>query len=242
MKNQLTTLPNHIAIIMDGNGRWAKSKGLQRIDGHKQGAQVVREIIEYAAKIGIKYLSLFAFSTENWQRPATEVEALMQLLIQSIQNHRNEIHKNDIRLVFIGDLNKLPIECYKSILEIMEQSKNNNGLTVCVALSYSGKWDILQATKRIIEYFHHNNASIDILDEKMFSSFLSTANLPDPDLLIRTSGETRISNFYLWQSAYCELYFVDKFWPDFTQDDLKKAIEYYALRERRFGKTSEQLQ
>lgn len=242
MGNHISTLPQHVAIIMDGNGRWAKQKGMDRIEGHKQGAHTVKNIIEYAAKKHIKYLSLFAFSLENWQRPKHEVDALMQLLIQSIEQQRDEIQKNNIRLLFLGNLQKLPADCQNSVYDIMEETHANNGMTVCVALSYSGKWDILQATRRLIEYCQMNKMTADQIDEQTFAKFLTTADIPDPDLLIRTSGETRISNFYLWQIAYCELYFTEKLWPEFTVDDFELALQYYASRERRFGKTSEQIQ
>jgi len=234
-------LPQHIAIIMDGNGRWAKSQGLERIHGHQQGVETVRRIVELSVKTGIKYLSLFAFSVENWNRPQTEVEALMELLILAIERELPDLQANNVILKTIGDIERLPNHCQKSIEESISQTSKNNGMTLCIALSYSGKWDILQATTKIAQHCIENKISPEQITEDLFSKHLSTSEMPDPGLLIRTSGETRISNFFLWQCAYSEMYFSSKFWPDFNEEDFYDALNYFNSRERRFGKTSEQL-
>ena len=234
-------LPVHIAIIMDGNGRWAKQQGKGRIFGHKHGVDTVRKIVEACAEIGIKYLTLYTFSVENWQRPKTEINALMSLLVSTIKKEISTLMKNNIRLDVIGDIQRLPENTFKQVTEAMKQTANNTGLTLIMALSYSAKWDILNATKQIVELVENNKISTNDINEVLFSSLLSTSNFPNPELLIRTSGETRISNFLLWELAYTELYFTPKNWPEFTKEDLYVAILDYQARERRFGKTSEQL-
>jgi undecaprenyl diphosphate synthase len=234
-------LPQHIAIIMDGNGRWAQSQGFERIRGHQKGVETVRRIVEVSVKTGISYLSLFAFSVENWNRPQAEVDALMELLILAIEKELPELQKNNIILKTIGDIERLPVHCQKSINESIFKTAGNTGMTLCIALSYSGKWDIIQATKKIATQCIENNISIEQITDEYFTKFLSTSEIPDPELLIRTSGETRISNFFLWQCAYSEMYFSSKFWPEFEEEDFYDALNYYNSRERRFGKISEQL-
>ena len=229
-------IPTHIAIIMDGNGRWAKSKGKPRVFGHTEGVKSVREITEVSAKLGVKYLTLYAFSTENWKRPAYEVNALMSLLVSTIDKEMNTLMKNNIKLEAIGNIAELPSRSYKSLLKGIEKTKDNDRMTLVLALNYSGRWDILNAVNTVI-----NNTSKLPVDEKTFKEYLSTAKYPDPELLIRTSGEIRLSNFLLWESAYSELYFTDINWPDFKEESLYEAIYEYQNRERRFGKTSEQL-
>ncbi len=231
-------IPKHIAIIMDGNGRWAQSKGKMRAFGHKNGIKAVRETVEGAAEIGIKFLTLYAFSVENWKRPKKEVNALMSLLVTAINNEMQRLIKNNIKLTVIGETDNLPSKTKKELMQAINITKNNTRMTLTLALSYSGKWDILNAVKKII------NDKIDPqnLDEKIFQQYLTTKNVPYPELLIRTSGEHRVSNFLLWEIAYSELYFTDTLWPDFRKKDLKKAIIEYQNRERRFGKTKEQIE
>ena len=231
-------LPQHIAITMDGNGRWAKSKGKFRIFGHESGVKAVKETVKGAAEIGIKFLTLYAFSTENWERPENEINALMTLLVSAINNETKTLMENNIKLSTIGDTDSLPPKARKKLRTAIEKTKNNKKMTLILALSYSGKWDILNATKRLI----NDRIDITTLNEQVFKQYLSTKNVPDPELLIRTSGERRISNFLLWQLAYSELYFTEKLWPDFRKIDLEKAILDYQNRERRFGKTTEQIQ
>ena len=226
-------LPKHIAITMDGNGRWAREKGRNRIFGHNQGVEAVRDTIEGAVEYGIKYLTLFAFSTENWKRPKHEVDALMQLLISSISKETETLLKNNIKLEAIGNIKQLPKKCQTELNECINQTKENNRMTLVLALSYSGKWEILNAINQIVKS-KSQKSKISIDD---FEQYLSTKNVPDPELLIRTSGEKRISNFMLWQIAYSELYFTEKKWPDFRKEDLKKAIIDYQKRDRRFGAT-----
>lgn len=223
-------IPEHIAIIMDGNGRWAKSKGMPRVYGHREGVKRVREITEYATKLGVKYLTLYAFSTENWSRPAYEVNALMSLLVSTIDKELKTLMKNNVRLETIGDIKSLPEKSYNSLLKGIEMTKDNDNMTMVLALNYSGRWDILNAVKELKK----NGCDIEINAES-FSSFLSTAKYPDPDLLIRTSGEIRLSNYLLWELAYSELYFTDKNWPEFKEDDFYKSIIEYQNRDRRFG-------
>ncbi|HCX98897.1 MAG TPA: isoprenyl transferase [Bacteroidales bacterium] len=232
-------LPKHVAIIMDGNGRWAMQKGKPRIFGHQSGTNAVRTTIEAAAEIGIEYLTLYAFSTENWKRPKMEVEALMALLITSINDELDNLVKNKIKLNIIGDTGQLPISVQKKISAALNATKSCSKMTLTIALSYSGRWEILEAVKKLIK----NNPLLDIetLTEAKFSKYLSTHNLPDPELLIRTSGEYRLSNFLLWQLAYAELYFTKALWPDFSKEEFFGAIIDFQGRERRFGKTSEQL-
>lgn len=242
-KDQIDTskLPQHIAIIMDGNGRWAKGFGKFRIFGHHNGVTAVRDAAEAAAEIGIKYLTLYAFSTENWSRPKKEVEALMELLVDTIKKETPTLLKNKIRLDAIGNMNDLPAKCQKQLQETIEATQHNTGLTMVLALSYSAKWDILNAVKAIAEKVKNNDLEINQINEDLISQHLSTAGMPNPELMIRTSGEQRISNFLLWEIAYAELYFTPKLWPDFNKEDLYDAIIDYQQRERRFGKTSEQL-
>jgi len=234
-------LPAHIAIIMDGNGRWAKRKGNIRIFGHKSGVTGVRETSEACAELGIKYLTLYAFSTENWSRPKTEVSALMELLITTINSETSTLLKNNIRLNAIGQLSDLPKKAYKKLMEAIELTKNNNGLTLTLALSYSSKTEIMNAIRQIAGKVKNHEIELNDINEPLFESQLTTSGIPDPDLMIRTSGEQRISNFLLWQMAYTELYFTETLWPDFSREDLYKAIYNFQQRERRFGKISEQL-
>lgn len=237
----LNNLPKHVAIIMDGNGRWAKNKGEHRIFGHQHGVKSVRECTEAAAELGIKYLTLYAFSTENWSRPKEEVDALMELLVQTILAETPTLNKNNIRLKAIGNLKSLPGKCYEQLQEAMAETQKNTGLTLVLALSYSSKWEIVDAVKQIATEVANGKLSTQNIDNETFSSFLTTFEIPDPELLIRTSGEHRISNFLLWQIAYAELYFTETLWPDFNRLAFFEAIVDYQTRERRFGKTSEQL-
>ena len=240
-KINLEKLPQHIAIIMDGNGRWAKQQGEQRIFGHENGVKSVRESVEAAAELGIKYLTLYAFSTENWNRPQEEVIALMQLLVHTISAETKTLNENKIRLQAIGDLKSLPDDCYKELQEAIENTKNNTRTTLVLALSYSSRWEITNAVKQIAEQIENKKLRASEITEDIINANLNTAAMPEPELMIRTSGEHRISNFLLWQLAYSELYFTDKLWPDFRKNDLYEAIVDYQNRERRFGKTSEQL-
>jgi undecaprenyl diphosphate synthase len=243
LKEKIDTsrLPRHIAIIMDGNGRWAKQKGKLRVFGHQNGVLAVRDTVESAAELGIKYLTLYAFSTENWNRPKFEVNALMELLIGTIRKETKTLTDNNIRLEAIGDLESLPSGCRRELKEAMDLTSGNTRMTLILALSYSSKWEILNAVKKIAGAVSRKEISADHIDESLFNSFLCTAKFPDPELLIRTSGEQRISNFLLWQIAYSELYFTEKLWPDFRKEDLYEAIHDFQGRERRFGKTSEQI-
>lgn len=237
----LSKLPEHVAIIMDGNGRWAKTHGKARVFGHKNGVKAVRETTEAAAEIGIKYLTLYAFSTENWNRPKLEVNALMGLLVETLRKELATLNKNNIRLQAIGDIKQLPERTYKALLEGIENTKNNTRMTLILALNYSAKWEIVDAVKKIATQVENKTLEVANIDEAVFSSSLNTANIPDPELLIRTSGETRISNFLLWQIAYAELYFTPIFWPEFTKAHFYEALLDYQKRERRFGKISEQI-
>ncbi|MFT4758971.1 MAG: undecaprenyl diphosphate synthase [Paraglaciecola sp.] len=243
MKSQinLEKLPKHIAIIMDGNGRWAKGKGMPRVFGHKSGVKAVRETTEAAAELGIEYLTLYAFSTENWNRPALEVKALMTLLVETIKGEVKTLNKNNIRLKAIGDISKLPGKSYKALLKAIDDTKQNTRMTLVLALNYSAKWEIINAVKDLATQVESGKLKAEELDEIVFSDALETKDMPDPELLIRTSGETRISNFLLWQIAYSELYFTPILWPDFRKNDLFEAVLNYQQRERRFGKTSEQI-
>ncbi|MGB3149121.1 MAG: isoprenyl transferase [Maribacter sp.] len=234
-------LPKHLAIIMDGNGRWAKQKGKHRIFGHENGVKTVREVVENCAKIGIKYLTLYTFSTENWNRPKLEIDTLMRLLVSSLKKEVKTFNQNNIRLNTIGTISSLPQRAYKELLEVMEKTKGNNGMVLTLALSYGSREELQSAVKAISIKVKNNIISPDSIDETIINNHLYTRNLPDVDLLIRTSGEHRISNFLLWQIAYAELYFIDVFWPDFSEHHLVEAIKNYQNRERRFGKTSEQL-
>ena len=234
-------LPRHIAIIMDGNGRWAKQRGKLRVFGHEHGVRAVRETVENCAKIGIKYLTLYAFSTENWKRPKTEVDTLMRLLVSTLKKELDTLEKNDIRLNAIGNIKSLPSKAHRELLEVISLTENNSKMTLTLALSYGSREELKNAVKQISLKVKNNIISPEKIDETIINDHLYTQNLPDVDLLIRTSGEHRISNFLLWQIAYAELYFVDIFWPDFRGQHLVEAIRNYQNRERRFGKTSEQL-
>lgn len=234
-------LPNHIAIIMDGNGRWAKSKGKPRTYGHRHGVTAVREAAESAAELGIKYLTLYAFSTENWNRPKFEIDALMHLLLQTINKETKTLNKNKIRLNAIGNLQSLPESIYRQLNQTMKDTAGNDRMTLTLALSYSSRWEILEAVKSIAIDLAENRLSSGEITTELFTTRLPSFPLPDPELLIRTSGEYRVSNFLLWQIAYSELFFCQKFWPDFRKEDLYEAIYNYQHRERRFGKTSDQI-
>lgn len=234
-------IPTHIAIIMDGNGRWAKRRGLPRVAGHREGVKSVRDVVEACAQLGVKYLTLFAFSTENWRRPKEEIDTLMKLLIRTLRSETEKLHKNDIKLMAIGDIDSLPKEVRQELKEAMEKTKNNKRMVLNLALSYSGRWEIIEAVKEIARDVKKGKVKIEEIDDKLFSNYLKTAGIPDPDLLIRTSGEFRISNFLLWQIAYTELYITDCLWPDFRRKHLYEAIRDYQRRERRFGMTSEQI-
>ncbi len=234
----INNLPKHIAITMDGNGRWAESKGKLRVFGHKNGVTAVKDTVEAAAEIGIKFLTLYAFSTENWNRPKAEINALMSLLVSSINKETKTLMDNNIKLNTIGNTDNLPSKAKKELMEAIEKTKKNTQMTLILALSYSGRWEILNATKKLIA----DGVSANTVTESFFQQYLTTKNVPDPELLIRTSGEYRISNFLLWQIAYSELYFTDTLWPDFRRKDLEKAILNYQNRERRFGKTTKQIQ
>lgn len=230
-------LPKHIAIIMDGNGRWAKQKGKERIYGHENGIKSVRDTIEAAGEIGVKNLTFYAFSTENWCRPEKEVNTLMELLVAAIKNETQELCEKGARLMAIGDIESLPKACISQLHEAMEITKNNTRVNVILALSYSSQWEIVEATKKIAMQIKNNEIQPEEVDKNLFQSHLQTKNIPDPDLLIRTSGELRLSNFLLWQIAYSELYFTPVFWPDFRKKHFYQAIIDYQRRERRFGKT-----
>lgn len=232
-------IPQHIAIIMDGNGRWAKARGLNRSLGHQQGVETVREITTAASNLGVRYLTLYTFSTENWNRPAEEVAALMSLILTSLEEEL--FMKNNVRMRLIGDLSRLPDVVLKSILALQERTAANTGMTMVIALSYSARWEITDTMKQLAGRVEKGELNAADIDENMISENLATAFMPDPELLIRTGGEQRLSNYLLWQCAYSELYFCDTFWPDFHEEDLCRAIEWYARRERRFGKTSEQV-
>jgi undecaprenyl diphosphate synthase len=236
-----TILPKHIAIIMDGNGRWAKQKGMLRAFGHENGTKSVRETVEASAELGIESLTLYAFSTENWNRPKLEVQTLMKLLVSSLKKEIKTLQENNIKLSAIGNLNTLPKKVFKELQEVIENTKNNSRMTLTLALSYGSREEIINTVKEISIKVKNNIISPDKIDESIINEHLYTQNLPDVDLLIRTSGEQRISNFLLWQIAYAELYFTNVLWPDFTKQHLYEAIIEYQKRERRFGKTSEQL-
>ena len=235
----INRIPGHIAIIMDGNGRWAKQRGHERSFGHQAGAETVHIIAEEAARLGVKFLTLYTFSTENWNRPANEVSAIMKLLLDSIEE---EIFmKNNISFRIIGDMNTLPEDVKISLNNCIERTSGNTGMCMVLALSYSSRWEIIETTKQIAKEVQQGKLSIDQITDECISSHLATYFMPDPDLLIRTGGELRLSNYLLWQSAYSELYFCDTFWPDFRKEEFRKAICEYQKRERRFGKTSEQI-
>ncbi|WP_268035544.1 isoprenyl transferase [Algoriphagus sp. PAP.12] len=234
-------IPRHIAIIMDGNGRWAKKKGAMRIFGHRHAIQAVKDSIEGAENLGVDYLTLFSFSTENWSRPQEEVNGLMELLVKTITDEVPMMMKNNIQLESIGDVDSLPSSAYNKLMEAKKTTSVNTGLTVILALSYSGKWEITQATKRIAQKVSEGKLKLEEITQDVIADHLETAGIPDPELMIRTSGEYRISNFLLWQSAYTELYFTPVLWPDFRREHLFTAILDFQKRERRFGKTGEQV-
>ena len=234
-----TRIPQHVAIIMDGNGRWAKQRGEERTYGHRAGAETVQNITEDSARLGIKYLTLYTFSTENWNRPQDEIAALMNLLLESIEEET--LMKNNIRFNVIGDFKKLPVEVQKSLASCIERTSKNSGMYMVLALSYSSRWEITEAVRQIATLIKAGEMSPEQITDECISSHLDTKFMPDPDLLIRTGGEIRLSNYLLWQCAYSELYFCDTFWPDFDKEELYKAIWEYQQRERRFGKTSEQI-
>jgi undecaprenyl diphosphate synthase len=232
----LSTLPQHIAVIMDGNGRWAKQKGAARIFGHRNAVQSVREVTEGCAELGVKFLTLYAFSTENWGRPKDEVEGLMELLVNTLQKEIKTLLDNQVKLKIIGDMSSLPKVCQANLIEAIDAAKNNTGLTLQLALSYSGRAEIAKATRKIAEQVKKGLIQPEEVNERLVENYLETSGVPDPELLIRTSGEMRISNFLLWQVAYTELYITPKLWPDFRKEDLYEAICAYQKRERRFGK------
>ena len=236
-----TRLPKHLAIIMDGNGRWAKQQGLLRALGHQSGTKSVKVIIESCAKLGIEFLTLYAFSTENWNRPKLEVETLMKVLINSLKKELKTLQQNNIKLNAIGNLEKLPTSAQRELLDVIDKTKNNTQMTLTLALSYGSREELVNVVRNICTKVKNNIISLDDIDDSIINEHLYTQNLPDVDLLIRTSGEHRISNFLLWQIAYAELYFTDILWPDFKEQDLYEAIISYQKRERRFGKTSEQI-
>ena len=242
-KEQIDTarLPRHVAIIMDGNGRWAKKQGLARMFGHKKGVETVHNITVAATKLGIEYLTLYTFSTENWNRPKEEVDALMTLLVDTIAKETPTLMKNNVRLQTIGDINRLPEGTKQKFLGCIEETSKNTGLTMVIALSYSARWEIIEAVREAVRLTQAGQLRPEDVSEQMVSALMTTREMPDPDLLIRTSGEYRISNFLLWQLAYSELYFTDCLWPEFTDEEFYKAIVDYQKRERRFGKTSEQI-
>ncbi len=243
LKSQINIekLPRHIAIIMDGNGRWAKQHGKPRVFGHRNGVIAVREATEAAAELGVEFLTLYAFSTENWNRPKLEVNALMRLLVETLHKEVETLNKNDIRLQAIGDIRNLPERTYQALLQGIERTKNNSRMTLVLALNYSSRWEVVEASRSLARQVLAGEIRPEEISEQMFSDALTTGGIPDPELLIRTSGENRISNFLLWQIAYSELYFTPVFWPDFRKEHLYQAIIDFQQRERRFGKISEQL-
>lgn len=235
-KIDVTRLPKHIAIIMDGNGRWANERGKERFYGHAEGVISVRKCTEAAAEIGIKYLTLYVFSTENWQRPSQEVDALMELLVDAIERETEDLHKNNIRLQAIGNLNRLPEKAREKLFKSIDKTKNNTKMSLVLALSYSSRWEITEAIKQIATLVKNGEVEPEEINDQLITDYLTTKNIPDPDLLIRTSGEIRISNYLLWQIAYSELYFTPTLWPDFREESLYEAILEYQKRNRRFGK------
>lgn len=234
-------LPRHVAIIMDGNGRWAKAKGKDRSFGHQEGVVSVRKIMDAVTRLGLKYLTLYTFSTENWNRPEEEVQALMSLLVSAIHRETPDMMKKNVRLTAIGDLSRLREDAYNTLQECIDTTSANTGTTLVLALSYSSRWEITRAARQLAQEVLEQKINPNDITEAMVSDHLTTKNIPDPDLLIRTGGEKRISNFLLWQLSYAEFFFTDVFWPDFREEELYEAILYYQQRERRFGKTSEQL-
>ena len=235
-------IPSHIAIIMDGNGRWAKERGLNRANGHQEGVVAVRKNVEAAIQANVKFLTIYAFSTENWNRPDEEVDALMELMVHAIVKETPDLIKQGVQLLAIGDYDRLPDKTKCALKQCIEETRDGNIITLVLALSYSSKWEITHAARKIVEDVQNKQLTIGDLNEELLSDYLSTKGIPDPDLLIRTGGEKRISNFLLWQLAYAELYFTDTYWPDFREEHLYKAISDFQCRERRFGKTSEQIE
>ena len=244
LKDQINPnrIPKHVAVIMDGNGRWAKNQGEHRIFGHAKGVESVRETLTAASEIGVKFLTLYAFSTENWNRPKEEVDALMELLVNTIAQEIDTLNKNEVRLQAIGNLDNLPGSCKEALQKAIDKTSNNTRITLILALSYSSRWEIKDAIHSISKDIESKKLGSNEINEELISSYLATANYPDPELLIRTSGEVRISNFLLWQLAYTELYFTDTLWPDFKKENFFEAVINFQSRERRFGKVSEQLQ
>lgn len=240
-KIDLSKTPTHIAIIMDGNGRWAKKQGEMRLFGHNVGVESVREVLKGAKELGVKYLTLYAFSTENWNRPKEEVDGLMDLLVRTISNEVQELNDSGVRLQSIGDISGLPLNCQSELLSAIEATKENTDITLVLALNYSSRWEIINAVKNISKDFSLKKICEEEITSDLFDTYLTTAGIPDPELLIRTSGERRISNFLLWQSAYTEFYFTEVLWPDFKKEHLYEAVYDYQNRERRFGMVSEQL-
>jgi undecaprenyl diphosphate synthase len=238
----LGKIPKHVAVIMDGNGRWAVEQGLPRVAGHQEGINSVREIVRASSQVGIEYLTLYAFSMENWKRPSSEVNVLMRLLKHFLQVEIEELHANNVRLQAVGKLNALPKAVQKILFECIEKTKDNTGLKLTLALSYSGRWDLVRAVQMIALDVRRGNVSPEDITEEKFASYLLTSTMPDPDLLIRTSGEMRLSNFLLWEMAYSEIYITDKYWPQFRRAELYQALLDFITRERRFGMTSQQLQ
>lgn len=234
-----SNLPEHIAVIMDGNGRWAKKKGAARIFGHSNAIDAVDAVTEGCAELGVKYLTLYAFSTENWARPKEEVDALMELLVDTLKKQIKRLHENKIRLRTIGETSNLPVKCQKNLAEAIDDTKNNTGLTLTIALSYSGRWELAKAMRKIAADVKEGVVDPDKINESLVASYLETSYMPDPELLIRTSGEMRVSNFLLWQIAYTEIFITNTLWPDFRKEDLYEAICAYQKRERRFGKVLE---
>lgn len=236
-----SNVPQHVAVIMDGNGRWAEKQGQERVFGHINGVEAVRETLTAAAKAGVKYLTLYAFSTENWRRPKEEVDSLMELLVNTIAQEIDTLNENEVKLTAIGDIEAMPASCQQALADAMNRTAGNQKITLILALNYSAKWEIIKATKRIAAEVSEKKLEIDEINDGLLSSYLSTSGIPDPELLIRTSGEHRISNFLLWQIAYAELYFTDVFWPEFDKETFYKAIVDFQRRERRFGKISDQV-
>jgi len=239
-EQQSNSIPQHVAIIMDGNGRWAKQRGLQRVFGHRNGVEAVRAATEVAAKMGVKFLTLYAFSTENWARPQVEVSALMSLLVNAIEKEEPTLNKNNVRFTTIGDLGTLPESVQQKLAAIKQSTQNNTGLTLVVALSYSGRWDIVNAVKGVANDLVNRKINVDAINDSLFESYLSTAQMPEVDLFVRTGGDVRVSNFLLWQIAYSELVFLQVLWPDFREKHFAEAIAEFQKRERRFGKVLEE--
>lgn len=243
LKSQVdfTNVPKHVAVIMDGNGRWAKQQGEERLFGHAKGVESVRSALHTAKELGVQYLTLYAFSTENWSRPQAEVDGLMDILVRSIANEIDELNENGVRMLTIGDIDGLPQACSSSLKEAIENTKNNTQITLILALNYSAKWELREAIKEIAKAVKSGELESESITDELISSHLTTNNIPDPELMIRTSGEHRISNFLLWQLAYAEFYFTDVHWPDFGRDEFIKSVLAYQRRERRFGMVSEQI-